>query len=156
GVAEANGLRDLSLVNSFRAFGAPLLLEIEGDEVREWAVSRIADKHILLGRHSAGQLQPLIAERAKGWTPESLLRAKNIGSFKWNEQLGLFSGLIPELEERIQATLDPLLRETLSRTRAAYIGSSNKPPDARDLFQLVFWVLTAKVFRDRGLNGFAA
>ena len=31
----------------------------------------------------------------------------------------------------------------------------HKAPDARDLFQLVFWVLTAKVFRDRGLNGFA-
>ena len=156
GVAEGNGLRELPLVNSLRAFGAPLVLEIEGDEIREWAVSRIEDKHILLGRHPASQLHAVIAERAKEWTPESLLRAKNIGSFKWNEQLGLFSGLIPELEDRIQATLDPLLRETLSRTRAAYFGSANKAPDARDLFQLVFWVLTAKVFRDRGLNGFAA
>ncbi len=156
GVAESNGLRELRLVNSLRAFGAPLVLEIEGDEVREWAVSRIEDKHILLGRHPASQLNTLIAERAKEWTPESLLRAKNIGSFKWNEQLTLFSGLIPELEDCIQAALDPLLRETLSRTRAAYVGSAHKAPDARDLFQLVFWVLTAKVFRDRGLNGFAA
>ena len=156
GVAEANGLRELPLVNSLRAFGAPLLLEIEGDEVREWAVSRIKDKHILLGRYPARQLQAVIAERAKEWTPESLLRAKNIGAFRWNEQLTLFSGLIPELEDRIQETLDPLLRETMSRTRAAYVGSANKVPDARHLFQLVFWVLTAKVFHDRGLNGFAA
>lgn len=156
GVAEANSLRELPLVNSLRAFGAPLLLEIEGDEVREWAVSRIKDKHILLGRYPARQLQAVIAERAKEWTPESLLRAKNIGAFRWNEQLTLFSGLIPELEDRIQETLDPLLRETMSRTRAAYVGSANKVPDARHLFQLVFWVLTAKVFHDRGLNGFAA
>jgi N-6 DNA Methylase len=155
GVAESNGLRELALVNSFRAFGAPLLLEIEGDEVREWAVSRIENKHILLGRYPAGQLQAAIAERAKEWIPESLFRAKNIGSFRWNQQMALFSGLIPELEDRIQAALDPLLRETLSRTRAAYIGSSGKPPSPRDLFQLVFWVLTAKVFRDRGVNGFA-
>lgn len=156
GVAEANGLRELPLVNSLRAFGAPLLLEIEGDEVREWAVSRIENKHILLGKYPASQLQAVIAERAKEWTPESMLRAKNIGSFKWNEQLALFTGLIPELEDRIQAALDPLLRETLSCTRAAYVGSANKAPDPRDLFQLVFWILTAKVFRDRGLNGFAA
>jgi hypothetical protein len=156
GVAEANGLRELPLVNSLRAFGAPLLLEIEGDEVREWAVSRIKDKHILLGTLSGPSTQAVIAERAKEWTPESLLRAKNIGSFRWNEQLTLFSGLIPELEDRIQETLDPLLRETMSRTRAAYVGSANKAPDTRHLFQLVFWVLTAKVFRDRGLNGFAA
>jgi hypothetical protein len=156
GVAEANGLRGLPLVNSLRGFGAPLLLEIVGNEVCEWAVSRLEDKHILLGRHPADQLQTVIAERASEWTPESLFRSKNIGSFKWNEQLTLFSGLIPELEDRIQVSLDPLLRETLSRTRSAYVASAKKAPDARDLFQLVFWVLTAKVFRDRNLDGFTA
>lgn len=155
GVAEANGLRELALVNSLRAFGAPLLLEIDGNEIREWAVSRIEDKHILLARHDARQLQAVIADRSTDWTPESLFRTKNIGAFKWNEQLNLFSGLIPELEDRIQAALDPLLRETLSRTRAAYVEQTKRPPDARELFQLVFWVLTAKVFRDRGLRGFA-
>src|SRR5208282_4671663 len=51
GVAEANGLRELPLINSLRGFGAPLVLEIDIDEVREWAVSRIENKHILLGRH---------------------------------------------------------------------------------------------------------
>jgi hypothetical protein len=154
GVAEASGLRELPLINSLRAFGAPLLLEIDAGEVREWAVSRAVDKHVLIGTYPPGQLQAAIAERAKDWTPESLLRAKNIGSFKWNEQLSLFAGLIPELEERIQEALDPLLRETLSCTRAAYVQSTSRAPDPRDLFQLVFWVLTAKVFRDRGLSGF--
>lgn len=155
GVAEANGLRGLPLVNSLRAFGAPLLLEIEGDEVREWAVSRLVDKHILLGSYPASQLPSVIADRAPQWTAESLIRAKNIGTFKWNEQFNLFSGLIPELEDCIQVSLDPLLRETLSRTRAAYTESTKKSPDPRDLFQLVFWILTAKVFRDKNLNGFA-
>jgi hypothetical protein len=155
GIATANGLAGLRLVNSLRSFGAPLLLEINGEEVSEWAVSRLEDKHILLGKYSAGQIQSLIAKRAPDWAPESLLRAKNIGSFRWNEQLTLFSGLIPELEERIQVTLDPLLRETLAQTRKAYQESSGKSPSPHDLFKLVFWVLTAKVFRDRALNGFA-
>lgn len=155
GVAQANGLRGMALVNSLRGFGAPLLLEVVGEEVVEWAVSRFEDKHILLGRYAASQLELVIAKRAPEWTPESLLRSKNIGSFKWNEQLTLFAGLIPELEERIQSSLDPLLRETLSRTRTAYEESGKGVPDPHDLFQLVFWVLTAKVFHDRGLNGFA-
>lgn len=90
GVAEGNGFRGLPLINSLRGFGAPLLLEIVGNEVCEWAVSRLEDKHILLGRHPAGQLQTIIAERAADWTPESLLRSKNIGSFKWSEQYTLF------------------------------------------------------------------
>ncbi|MDE3179709.1 MAG: SAM-dependent DNA methyltransferase [Acidobacteriota bacterium] len=157
GVAEASGggLRELWLINSLRAFGAPLVLEIDGSTVREWAVSRVPDKHILVGTYEVSQLRTAIAERANDWKPESLLRAKNVGSFKWSEQLGLFSGLIPELEDRIQTSLDPLLRETLSLTRAAYVDSAHKPPSARDLFKLVFWVLTAKVFRDRQVQGFA-
>lgn len=132
------------------------MLEIAGNEVLEWAVSRLEDKHILLGRHPASQLQDVIAQRASDWKPEVLLRSKNIGFFKWNEQLTLFSGLIPELEDRIQESLDPMLRETLSRTSAAYLDSTGRKASGQDLFQLVFWVLTAKVFRDRGVNGFAA
>jgi N-6 DNA Methylase len=156
GVAESNGLREAALVNGFRGFGAPILLEVDRDEVREWAVSRVEDKHILLGRHAPSQLEKVIAERAQEWTPEYLLRSKNIGAFKWNQQFTLFSGLISDLEEQIQANLDPLLRETLSQTRASYIHAANRTPDPRHLFKLVFWVLTAKVFHDRGLNGFAA
>jgi hypothetical protein len=155
GVVIANGSAGMPLVNSLRGFGAPLLLEIAGNEINEWAVSRVEDKHILLGRHSAGQLQAVIAERASEWKPEALLRAKNIGSFKWHEQLTLFSGLIPELENRIQASLDPLLRETLSATSAAYRDSTGRTPNPRDLFKLVFWVLTAKVFKDRSVGEFA-
>jgi hypothetical protein len=155
GVTESNGLRGLPLINSLRAFGAPVLLEIAGNEVYEWAVSRIEDKHILVGKHPSSQLQAVIADRASDWKPENLLRSKNIGTFQWNEQLTLFSGLIPELEDRIQASLDPLLRETLSKTSAAYVDSTGKVPNGRELFQLVFWVLTAKVFRDRGVNGFS-
>ncbi|MGD0630155.1 MAG: N-6 DNA methylase, partial [Terracidiphilus sp.] len=156
GVAESNGLRGMALINSLRGFGAPLLLEIAGDQVLEWAVSPVEDKHILLGKHPAQQVRTVIADRASEWKPEALLRAKNIGSFKWNQQLSLFSGLIPELEERIQWSLDPLLRETLSETNAAYSDSTGRQPDSRNLFQLVFWLLTAKVFRDRGVNGFAS
>lgn len=154
GVARANGLRELALVNTFRAFGAPLLLEIDGDDVREWAISATENRHTLIDRYRASELQSVIEARAQDWTPESF-RAANIGqSSGWIEQLGLFSGLIPELERQIQDKLDPLLRETLSRTRAAYMAGVHKPPEPRELFQLVFWMLTAKVFRDRRTLGF--
>ena len=156
GVARANGLRELALVNSFRAFGAPILLEIDGDDVREWAVSKIADQHTLVGRYRGADLQAVIAERAREWTPEYLLRAKNIGTFEWAAQLSLFSGLIPELERQIQDQLDPMLRDTLARTREAYVDVAHKPPNPIDLFKLVFWMLTAKVFHDRRISGFTS
>ena len=154
GVAKANGLREAALVDSFRGFGAPILLEVDNNEVREWAVSRLPDKHSLIGRYQSTELPAVFADRSRDWTRGTLMRAKNIGSFRWLEQLGLFSGLIPELESQIQNKLDPLLRDALARTSEAYVSSTRRKPNPRDLFRLVFWMLTAKVFRDRQVPGF--
>ncbi len=116
GVVSANGFRDQALINQHRSFGAPIILEIDGEEVREWAVSRLENSHGLIERHPADRIGQMFANRAPDWKPQSLLRAKNIGSFQWNQQLGLFSGLLPELEEHIQAQLDPLLRDALAKS----------------------------------------
>jgi len=154
GVACSNGKRGSSLVNGFRAFGAPILLEIDGDQVREWAVSRVLDGHSLVETYPANQIREALVRRAQDWKPESLLRAKNIGSFQWHQQLSLFSGLLPELEGQIQTKLDPLLRDALSAARSTYLESTGRVPGSEGLFKLVFWLLTAKVFSDRRVPGF--
>ena len=53
GVVRANGLRRESLVNKCRALGAPIVLEIDGAEIREWSVSRKQDGHGLVDTYSA-------------------------------------------------------------------------------------------------------
>jgi hypothetical protein len=97
----------------------------------------------------------MLASRAAEWRPQNLLRLKNVGSYQWNQQLGLFVGLLPELEERIQQSLDPLLRETLSQVRRSYVDSTGREPNAAQIFKLIFWTLTAKVFYDRQVSGFS-
>ena len=154
GVACTNGLRGRASVNKYRALGAPILLEIDRDEIREWAVSRTENDHGLVERYSTDRIGQMFVNRALDWRPDSLLRAKNIGSFHWSQQLGLFAGLLPELEEYIQGQLDPLLRDALATTRAAYRESAGREPDSTQLFKLVFWILTAKVFHDRRVNKF--
>lgn len=156
GVAIANGLNSQALVDGYRALGAPIILEIDNSEIREWAVSRTANKHGLVERYPINRITEMFASRAADWKPEPLLRAKNIGSFRWSEQLGLFTGLLPELEEHIQKKLDPLLRDVLLRTSTAYMEGTRRKPDPAKLFKLVFWILTAKVFHDRRVNGFAS
>jgi len=156
GVARANGTRGQTLVNAHRALGAPILLEIDGDSIREWAVSRIENGHALIETYPADRVPQVIVQRASEWRPESLLRSKNLGSFRWNQQLGLFSGLLPELERQIQEKLDPLLRDALSVTQQTYIETSGRRPSEENLFRLVFWMLTAKVFCDRGVPGFVS
>src|SRR5205085_292722 len=155
GVARANGLREQSLVNQYRALGAPILLEVDNYEVREWAVSRNENEHALVASYPIENINQMIEGRAPKWKPEPLLRDKNIVKFDWAPQYGLFAGLLPELEEHIQETLEPLLRNALATTKAVYQDSSSKrEPNSADLFKLTFWILTAKVFHDRRVSGF--
>jgi hypothetical protein len=154
GIAIANGLREQALVNSLRALGAPIILEIDNTEVREWAVSRNENNHALVAKHDVDRINQMIENRAADWMPKQLLRDKNIGSFRYAPQLGLFAGLLPELEEHIQEQLEPLLHDALSRTKDAYRESRGREANSDQLFKLIFWILTAKVFHDRRVNGF--
>lgn len=155
GVVLANGLRRETLINKCRALGAPIILEIDGPEIREWSVSRNENGHGLIDSYSSDHIEEMFISRAPDWRPAELLRLKNIGSYQWHQQLGLFAGLLPELEERIQARLDPLLKDTLSRVRTSYFESTGREPDATQIFKLIFWTLTAKVFYDRQVRSFA-
>lgn len=155
GVVQANGLRQQSLIDKCRALGAPIILEVDATEIREWAVSRKESSHGLVETYRADRVADMLASRAAEWRPQNLLRLKNVGSYQWNQQLGLFVGLLPELEEHIQRNLDPLLRETLSQVRRSYFESTGREPNAAQMFKLLFWTLTAKVFYDRQLSGFS-
>ena len=110
GVARSNGCQRESLVNSVRALGAPIILEIDQSEVREWGVSRDQNNHKLVASYPASQIAQALARRAQDWTPQAVLRSKNIGTFNWNRQYSLFSGLLPDLEYEIQQQLDQIGR----------------------------------------------
>ena len=154
GIAVDNGLREQPLINSLRALGAPIILEIDNTEIREWAVSRSENGHALVATHDVDRVNQMIDSRGADWMPKQLLRDKNIGYFRYAPQLGLFAGLLPELEEHVQAQLEPLLHDALSSTKDAYRESTGRDADPGRLFKLVFYVLTAKVFHDRRVNGF--
>lgn len=155
GVVQSNGLRQQALINKCRALGAPTILEVDATEIREWAVCRKENGHGLVETYRSDRVDDMLASRAAEWRPQNLLRLKNIGSYQWHQQLGLFAGLLPELEAHIQETLDPLLRETLSQVRRSYRDSAGREPSASQTFKLIFWTLTAKVFYDRQVSGFS-
>lgn len=154
GVVCANGHNGQDLIDQYRALGAPVILEIDKHEVRQWAVSSKEGGHALVDSYPVDHIREIFISHASEWQPEPLLRAKNISAFHWTEQLGLFAGLLPELEQQIQAKLEPLLLETLFKTKTAYLDATGRDPDSTQLFTLIFWLLTAKVFHDRRVNGF--
>jgi hypothetical protein len=97
GVVQANGLRRQPLINKCRALGAPIILEVDATEIREWAVCRKENSHGLVETYGADRVSDMLASRAAEWRPQNLQRLKNIGSYQWNQQLGLFVGFLPEL-----------------------------------------------------------
>jgi hypothetical protein len=149
-VLNPNGAKGRALVNQCRALCSPVALEVDKDVIREWAVSKNEDEHQLVETVSVDQIEQLFVDRAQQWMPEPLLRAKNIGSFHSTRQLSLFAGLVPELEARIQSSLEPLLEAAMSATVSVY----DRKPNPAQLFKLIFRILTAKVFHDRRVNGF--
>ncbi len=90
GVVRADALCGQRLINGFRSLGAPIVLEVDGDHVNEWAVSRVENKHGLIATFASDQIENVFAQRARDWVPAALLRAKNIGSFGWERQVSLF------------------------------------------------------------------
>jgi hypothetical protein len=155
GVAlAATGAREHHLVNQVRALGAPIIIEVDNYEVREWAISHKASEHELVARYPADRIGQMFERRAREWKPNEFLRAKNIDLFKGNPQLSLFAGLLPELEKHIQKQLEPLLSNALATTKAVYREQIGHDPKPAKLFKLIFWILTAKVFHDRRVPRF--
>ncbi len=153
-VIRSNGKAGLDLLTDFRMLGAPLAFEVRRDCVIPWRVSRTP---------SSNDQQPVIVRKAlrlafranaELWSPESILRAKNISTPGPRQLDFVDAGLIPALEEHVRQKLEPLLQNTLVTAVQNYERRRGRRPDAHQLFRLAFWSLAGKVLHDRGVRGF--
>jgi hypothetical protein len=154
-VVSPNGVSGQELIDEYRALCAPVILEIGNNEINEWSVSRKKSEHLLVQSISFDAIERFFIDRTPYWKPDDLFRAKNLGEFSWTHQPSLFAGLLPELEDRIQESLEPILGRAMVDTTAAYAAEYRAPPSEKDLFKLIFSILTTKVFYDRKVSGFA-
>lgn len=149
-VAGDSGPGDLS---DFRALGAPQILVIHPDYVSRWKV-RPQGQPEQSGYFSLDSLLRVMREHREEWGPAEILRGKSISFDAGPMQLDFFDvGLIPAIEEIVQDKLDRLLRQGVAATKLAYSERHLDQPDPRRLFRLIFRLLAAKVFHDRGLPG---
>lgn len=157
GIAAANGLSGRALVDSHRALGAPLILEVDQSHVHVWSLGagESLTQHKL--RLSPEEFGNWAQDHAEGLGPEEFLRTKNIRRGETEFFQGsLFAGLIPELEERIADILEPRLTAAFRAGMDTYVEEVGKPPSETAIFKLTFWLLTGKVFFDRGHPKFAS
>ena len=145
-----------NVIANYRALGAPLALEIHEDCMIPWRVGRDAEStNQFAGRIPLNAIESAFDQRKSQWSPDSILRAKNVGLPSAPRQLDFIDlGLIPALEEEISQKLHELLNETLAQAQKVYRQRTGQQPDVRRLFRLVFQLLAGRVLHDRGIPGF--
>ena len=74
-----------------------------------------------------------------------MLRAKNIGSFGLERQVSLFSGRF-RTDKSDPVPTGPAFTCGASRHSNAYFSVTGASRNPEQLFKIVFWTLTAKVF----------
>ena len=143
------------LVNAHRAFGAPVAFEVDESVVRQWKVSAEPSASKVWKEFPATAIKSEFNRNADNWSPDSILRAKNITAGLQSRQLDFVDlGLLPALEEQVRQKLDALLRDVLSTASATHKKQTKRKANDQELFRLVFRLLAAKVLCDRQVNGF--
>jgi len=142
-----------NIVDSYRALGAPVAFEVDDTVVRQWRVSAVSSS--VWKEIPASDIESEFARNADNWSPDSILRAKNISAKLQSRQLDFVDlGLLPALEEHVREKLDALLKDVLTTATKTHKQETGRTPNVQELFRLVFRLLAAKVLCDRHVNGF--
>ncbi len=152
-VLLAHECQPTNIVDSYRAFGAPVAFEVDDTLVRQWRVGAASSS--VWKEIAASNIRSEFAQNAGDWSPDSILRAKNISTTLQSRQLDFVDlGLLPALEEHIREKLDALLKDVLTTATETHKRATGRKPDVQELFRLVFRLLAAKVLCDRRVNRF--
>lgn len=154
-VVISNGESGASLINQYRALGAPRAFEVRPDRVIHWRVSAQTaptDEQLVIAPEEIGAV---FREHRELWRPRSVHRAKNIAAIEPRQPDFIDARLIPALEQHVRAKLDPLLRDILHVAQQEYLNQVGHAPDHDKLYRLVFRALAGKIMHDRGLPQFA-
>lgn len=154
GVLQANGSAGQRFVATYRAFGAPMFLEVHEDHVVRYRMEAVGQA-VKLESIPSRNIPKAFENNKDKWSPAAIFRAKAIAPISGTTQLDFFdTGLLPALKGMIHKKLDRLLKETLHSVVIAYGEStSGSIPDDIALFRLVFRFLAAKIFKDKNHPG---
>lgn len=142
-------------VNSYRDLGAPLVFVAWSGNVEWWAIERGGARHI--ETIEAENIEAFFERKSGDLAPDRIWRAKNLGRVDTSQQLTFVDiGLMPLLEEEMGERLGGLMRRVIGFLKEAYtVGQLEQAKNQQWLFRAAFWVLCAKILRDKAVPEFA-
>ncbi|TKJ35919.1 MAG: hypothetical protein CEE38_12960 [Planctomycetes bacterium B3_Pla] len=142
-------------VNQFRGLGAPVVFVCCQQTVQWWTIRREGAE--FRETISESGLEGFFAAHKEKLAPNRICRAKNLGNIVKNEELYFVdAGLMPLLEHEMGKRLGGLMKRVISLLQEGFSEKRlNKAGGQRWIFQAGFWVLCAKILKDKGVDRFA-
>ncbi len=140
------------LVATHRELGAPVFFVCREEGLEWWSQRRLGP--VLERKIIPDKVGEVFREYEERLSPESIYRAKTIGRIDVDHQLRFVDvGLMPILEEKMGEELARLFVRTLGTLRAR-LERQASGAILRGLFKAVFWLLAAKILKDKNVPQF--
>jgi len=137
----------------FRSLGAPILFGCSGGRLL-WYQHEVTGSR-LLETVEARHIPNFFDARRDDFAPQRIYQAKTSAKFDAGRQLDFVDlGLMPMLERETGQRLGALVEALLNVVHNAMPDSQPSKAFARWLFQSVFWLLAARLLRDKSVPSF--
>jgi len=144
------------VVASYRAFAAPVVFVCHQGTLQWW--KQEADRAKRIESVPNDRLEQFFQSHQDDFSPNAIYRAKTWGHFDEQYQLGFVDlGLMPLVEQESGEALGRLLERSVSQLKRT-LGWTTKmltPAKSEWLAKSVFWLLAAKMLRDKNVPEFA-
>lgn len=138
-----------------RPLGAPVVAQCHSNHVLFWR--QTAGEPKFIERVAAGKIASFFQAHREELAPNALYRAKVWSRTDESAQQLTFvdAGLLPVVEQSAGEDLRKLLESAVTTTKVALGWKKDmSEDDGRWLLKAVFWLLAAKILKDKGASGF--
>ncbi|MCE5341167.1 MAG: SAM-dependent methyltransferase [Planctomycetaceae bacterium] len=138
----------------YRWLGSPVLLVYDDNEIQFWKNSGI--KITLQDKIKPQKINVLFSKYKKEFSPESIYRAKIGSRVKKDYQLSFadIGGLMGIIEEKEGLYLSELAVRVIKSLKTSCKGVKEDEKYGRWLFQSAFWLIGAKILKDKQVERF--
>ena len=142
-------------VASCRGLGAPLLFLYFPDQWQLWQQSTVKPK--LLHQIPHEEMSSFFLEQKEELAPESIYRAKTWARLDTSYQLDFVDvGLLPLVEKEAGKKLTNLIERVVEEAQSSLHWSKISQSQGQWLLKSHFWLLAAKLLRDKNVRTFAS
>ncbi len=140
-------------VEACRPLGAPIVFVCLQDTLQWWKQGATSAEY--LESIPAGNIKQFFRHHQDEFSPEAVYRAKTWGRFQTAYQLSFVDlGLMPLVEEQVGKSLGGLIERNVSELKRRLGWESVTDEQGHWLLQTVFWLVSAKILRDKEVERF--